>query len=169
VTDRTEHRGPHGTAQRLALDPTLTGADTTVAWWLLTGHWHPAWSQFLISVIHLRDVPGSPDAKLHFPGATHELLVCALNPGDPPKVHDATTLETGGLKAVGGWLDPVDVVHQFTATDEEMTELADLCAEACVNGQLTPSTDDNRTAYREAWLSACVRTLAHLRGEEHAP
>lgn len=164
------YRGPFGEAVRLGLNPDLPGASTTVTWWLLTGPWHPAWSQFVISVVSLADVDGVPPAKLHFPGATHELLVAALNPGSGVVAtrHAPETLAQGGLRAVGGWLDPVDVVHQFTATDEEMVALADLCAQACVHGPLTPSTDDARERLREDWLTACVKTLAHMRNEEHA-
>lgn len=168
---RPVYTGAFGEAQRLDINPALDGADTTITWWLLTGQWHPIWPQFVISVVHLRDVEGRPPAKLHFEGATHELAVMALNPGDGPAatIHTPEVLARGGLAAVGGFLQPIDVVHQFTATDEEMVQLADLCAKACINGVLTPSTDDNRPAFREAWLSACVRTLAHIRGEEHAP
>lgn len=165
----TAHQGPRGTAVRLGIDPRLDGANTTVTWWLLTGDWHPIWPQFVISVVTLADQPGRPPAKLHFPGATHELVVMALNPGEPPVRHSPLTLTSGGIRAVGGWLEPVDVVHQFTATDAEMTQLADLCAWGCVVGGLTPSTDDAREVLREHWLQACVKTLAHIRGEEHAP
>lgn len=164
----TTHRGHRGTAVRLDIDPNVRGSQTTVDWWLLTGTWHPIWPQFVLSVVHLRPVDGHQPAQLHFPGATHELVVLALNPGEPPQTHDIETLQRGGIAAVGGYLEPVDVVHQFTATDDEMRELADLAAQGCVNGFLTPSTDDARSALREQWLTACVRTLAHMRGEEHA-
>lgn len=163
------HEGPRGTAVHLGIDPRLPGADTTITWWLLTGDWHPLWSQFAISVVSLADKPGHQPARLHFPGATHELVVMALNPGQPPAQHSPVTLTTGGLTAVGGWPEPVDVVHQFTATDDEMTRLADSCAWGCVVGAITPSTDDAREVLRERWLQACVKTLAHIRGEEHAP
>jgi hypothetical protein len=166
----TLHVGPRGQARSLDINPALDGAGTTVCWWLLTGPWHPLWPQFVLSVVSLRDVEGVPPAKLHFPGATHELLVLALNPDDGPTatVHTAQTLEQGGFRAVGGHLEPADVVHQFTATDEEMLQLADLLCRACVDGHLTPSTDDARDRLREAWLSTCVKTLAHMRGEAHA-
>lgn len=167
MTDET-YVGANGRAQRLTLHPSLQGADTTLAWWLLTGTWHPIWPQFVISVIHLRDVEGREPATLQFPGATHELLVLALNPGEPPKIHDAVKLERKGLKLCG-YLEPIDVVHQFEATDEQMVDLAKLAAQACVDGRLNPSTDDAREFYHEQWLTACVKTLAHMRGEEHAP
>lgn len=163
------HEGPLGTAVHLGIDSRLAGADCTVTWWLLTGDWHPVWSQFVLSVVHLRDCPGREAAQLQFPGATHELVVMALHPAELPARHSPLTLTNGGVRAVGGWLEPIDVVHQFTATDDEMTELAELCARASVDGVLNPSTDDNRVHYREQWLSACVKTLAHMRGEEHAP
>lgn len=171
MSGQTKYSGPRGEASQLAIDPDVVGAATTATWWLLTGSWHPLWPQFVISVCRLADIPGVPAAKLHFPGATHELLVVALHPGDGPTpvVHSPETLTSAGFRGVGGWLEPADVVHQFTATDDEMTQLAALCAEACVNGFLTPSTDDARSLYREQWLTACVKTLAHMRGEEHAP
>lgn len=162
------HEGPHGTAVLLDKNPEMVGADTTIVWWLLTGDWHPLWSQFIITVIDLRDQPGKSPAHLQFLDATHELLVLALDPGDPPRVHDKELLNTKGL-AGPGYLEPIDVYHQFIATDEEMIQLASACAKGCVNGFLTPSTDDARPALREAWLASCVRTLAHFRGEEHAP
>lgn len=162
----TSHVGRCGSAVELPIDPNVPNADTTVTWWLLTGAWHPLWSQFVITVVSLADVPGAPPAKLQFPGATHELLVVALNPGEPAVQHTPESLVGNGLRV--GWLEPVDVVHQFTATDDEMTELAALAARACVDGALTPSTDDARELLREHWLQACVKTLAHMRGEEHA-
>lgn len=164
----TSHVGINGRAVQLDIDSRLPGADTTVTWWLLTGSWHPLWSQFIISVVTLADAPGRPPAKLHFDGATHELVVMAVNPGEPPRQHAPGLLEVGGLAAVGGWLKPIDVVHQFTATDDEMAELAALAARACVDGVLNPSTDDARERLRLEWLQACVKTLAHMRGEEHA-
>lgn len=162
-----EHQGVMGTAvqlrtDRLEADPNHT-ADTTVTYWLLTGRWHPLWPQFVLTVMSLRPNPGSPDPILNFPGATHELLVIALHPDDGPRTPDL--MERRGI---GRYLRPVDVVHQFEATDDEMRELAGLLAAACVHGQLTPSTDDAREQLREAWLGTCVRTLAHMRGEEHA-
>lgn len=161
------HEGPMGTATLLDINPKIHGAATTVTWWLLQGGWHPAWSQFVLAVVSLRDVDGYPPAKLHYPGATHELQVLALDPGNPPRVHSVPELVEHGI-ALCGYLQPIDVIHQFIATDDEMTELAELLARACVDGMMTPSTDDAREAIRQGWLSACVKTLAHMRGEEHA-
>lgn len=163
----TRYEGPCGTAVHLEIRPHLDPHGTTLTWWLLHGPWHPLWSQFVLSVVTLEDRPGAEAAKLHYPGATHELLVVALNPGEPPAVHDQATLEDRGLSI--GFLQPVDVCHQFTATDDEMRQIAELAARACVDGHLMPSTDDAREHYRMQWLGAITKTLAHIRGEEHAP
>jgi hypothetical protein len=164
------YMGPFGRAERLTIAPELNVGGGTLAWWLLTGGWHPLWPQFVLHVLSLKPAADLPEPVLHFPGATHELLVVALNPGtNPPRLHAPETLVSGGLAAVGGYLPPEDVAHQFEATDEEMVALAEACAKACVLGLLTPSTDDARTMLRERWLGSCVRTLAHMRGEVHAP
>lgn len=156
-----------GTSEAATIEHAIldTGGDLPA----LTGRWHPAWPQFVLIVVHLREQDGEAPPVLAFPGATHELSVMALNPGDPAKVHTAADFAQGGFRGIGGWLSPIDVTHQFTATDEEMTDLAEMAARACVDGMLNPSTDDAREYLREHWLTACVRTLAHMRGEEHAP
>ena len=166
----TTYTGEHGSATELPIDPLLPGARTTICWWLLTGHWHPLWQQYALLVVHLRPDADHPDPHVAFVGATHELLVVALNPGDgaQPVIHPPEQVARG-LASIGGYLEPVDVAHQFTATDDEMRQLADLAAQACVAGQLTPCTDDARNTLREVWLTSLVRTLAHLRGETHAP
>lgn len=162
--------GPAGIATRLDVLPDMPNADTTVCWWLLEGPWHPAWHQFILSVVRLADVPGKPPAVLHFPGATHEVLVLALNPPEggvfgAPARHPVDVVQTKGLSL--GYLRPVDVVHQFTGTDDELAQVTDLAAQACIAGLLTPSTDDDRERLREVWLGTYVRTLAHIRGEAH--
>lgn len=167
ASGRKQFRNVAGVATELKIDPELAGASTTVAAWMLEGAWHPLWSQFILCVVHLREEEGVPEPKLRFPGASHELSVMALPPENGP--HSYETFEKGGFKACGGFLSPIDVSHQFEATDEEMIQLVEFMAEGVVGGRLNPSTDDNRAVYREQWLMAAVRTLAHMRGEEHAP
>ena len=154
-------------AEKLKINPKLKGATTTVAWWLLSGDWHPFWPQFVLSVMKLDDQPDMPPANLHFAGATHELFVAALPPrwkGDEHVPYKAKELNEGGLP---GFLEPVDVVEQFEATDEEMEQLAELASHACISGLLNPSVDDAREYWREAWLKGAIQTLAHIRGEPH--
>lgn len=163
------HAGPRGTAIELDVDTSpVNEGHATIAWWLLTGPWHPLWQQFSLTVVTLEPREGVAPAHLHFPGATHELAVIALNPGQPPRLLTAREFHEGGFGAAGGYLQPIDVCHQFEATDEEMIQVARLAAIACIAGGLTPSTDDARERLREVWLGSIVRTLAHLRGEAHS-
>lgn len=163
-----EVSGPYGQAVNLEVP---SSAPATLLWWLITAPaYHPLWSQYVLSVVTLEDKPGVPPADLHYPGATHELLVLALNPGEPPSRVTAEQLAEGVEAGKGfQYLTPVNVVHQFTASDDEMRQLAELACAGVVNGILNPETADAPERIREAWLTACIKTLAHIRGEEHAP
>lgn len=153
-------KGAYGSAEQVWLPE---GHTAIAAWVLNAPSWHPIWSQYMLSVVTLEDREGWPPAKVDFDGATHELQVLALDPDH--KV-------TGNIMKDGKelhYLLPVNVAHQFIATDEEMTELLRLAVSACVNGALNPETADAPERIRGIWLEACVKTLAHMRGEEHAP
>jgi hypothetical protein len=154
------HRGLWGTAVELEIPATAPQA--TCQWLITAPVYHPLWSQYALGVISLTiDLPDLPPAKLRFPGATHELFVAALNPEYGP-----WTPET----AIAGirWLEPINIVEQWTATDDEMREMANLCAWGVTAGHLIPETADAPAAIRAAWLTSMVKTLAHIRGEEHA-
>lgn len=159
--------GPYGRATRIAL-PDIPKAAQTVAYWLLDApHYHPFWSQYVLAVVRLDDVPGFPPPVLHFDGATHELHVVAINPeGGTLDEHMLTSVMLSGGSV--GYLFPISVAHQFTATDDEMRSLAAWCAYGVTVGALNPETGDAPAAIREAWLGSCVKTLAHMRGEEHS-
>lgn len=159
----TEIGGPFGTAAVLAVP---TSAPAALTWWLITAPaYHPAWSQYVLCVVTLEEGDDLPPPKLQFPGATHELIVFAVDPGNPPRRY---TVEEVNAGTIPGRLLPINIAHPFTATDEEMTELAELACRGVVDGLLNPETADAPTRIRENWLAACVKTLAHMRGEEHA-
>jgi len=163
--DRLE--GPHGRAFRNRDLPDRPDVAETVVWWVITSPiWHPFWAQYQLLVVRLRQgVPGFPEPVLKFPGATHELIVAALHPEYGPWT-PAKVAEAGYVLP---YLEPINIAEQFTASDEEMAMLAGLCALGVLNGNLNPETSDAPQAIREYWLTAMVRTLAHMRGEEHAP
>ncbi|MDX5570923.1 hypothetical protein PYK79_57100, partial [Streptomyces sp. ID05-04B] len=130
--------------------------------WILTGpRWHPVWYQYNLGIVSLADTPGLPPAKLHRPGVTHELTVVALNPDHGP--YDARRLPDGHLQ----FLTPVNIVEQFTATDQEARELAFQCARAVVDGLLWPETGDAPDTVRAAWRSSVHQTLAHAHDPHH--
>lgn len=131
-----------------------------VCWIITAPMYHPAWSQYALSVVTLNNVPGLPPAHLKFPGATHELLVLAIDPTRGPVTATQDQIV---------YLQPVNISMQFEATDDEMRDLASLLVQAVVHGLLDPETSNGPETIREYWLTSAVKTLAHLRGEEHAP
>lgn len=161
-------KGPYGEATKLTVPDIPQAAETLCAWLITAPSYHPAWCQYVLSVVRLRDLEGWPVPKRDFDGASHELIVLALDPsgGD---LHTPETLafffESGTLP----YLTPVNIVQQHEATDEEMDELARLACFAVVHGALCPETADAPELVRENWLASATKTLAHIRGEEHAP
>jgi hypothetical protein len=162
------YRGPYGTAVELSLDGPRAGQ--TVCHWLLTAPaFHPLWSQYVLCCVRLDDVPGFPPPHRKFPGATHEFIVVALDPTHGP--YDVAKM-AGYAERGGGlpFLTPVNIAEQFTATDYEMRQVCALAASAVVmHAALNPETGDAPTRIREEWLASITKTLAHMRGEVHAP
>lgn len=164
MTTTIELSGPFGRAEPIPV-PDRPDAAETVAEWLITAPaYHPAWPQYALVVVRLRDdVPGFPAPHHQFEGTTHELIVMALDPGRGP--HTTATLTGAALP----YLQPVNIVEQFIAGDDEMRRLAELAATGVVNGVLMPETADAPDRVRAAWRASLTKTLAHIRGEVHAP
>lgn len=170
MTDRIDPSrpiiGPHGQAEPIPFDTSDPKSAETLCWWLITSPgWHPLWSQFSLWVARLRDdVPGFPAPYRQFLGATHELIVVAVNPENGFYSADGIS-ESKRLPH----LTPVNICQQHEATDAEMVEVAALVCRAIVYGRLNPEIADAPGRIRENWLIAVTKTLAHIRGEEHAP
>lgn len=160
--DEQEFAGRRGRADRLPVPDTADAAET-VAWWLLTApDAHPLWSQYLLACVRLRDnVPGFPPPRRQFDGATHELVVAAVDPTRGPydPAHAA-----GGVPL----LEPVNVAEQFAAADQEMAALTAWAAWGVTAGALWPETGDAPDEIRLTWRAVLAETLAHIRGE-HTP
>lgn len=85
-----------------------------------------AWSEFMIGVIHLREMKGIHPPHITKPGNTHELQVLSLQTGQCP----TTPLPWK-------FLTPANVVVQFRVpSDLHASRIAELAALACVNGEL---------------------------------
>jgi hypothetical protein len=159
------HVGGYGEAAAVPIPDRPDAAETVCTWLLTAPIYHPLWSQYALMVARLRDnVPGFPQPVRKFIGATHELLVVALNPDAGPQTVESL-FATDSLR----YLTPVNICEQFEATDDELRQLAWFAAWAVVNGGLCPETADAPTRIREGWLTALTKTLAHVRGEVHAP
>lgn len=172
--------GPYGHAwdlldQQRAACPVQNPDDATLSWWIFHAvpTQHPAWEWYTISTVHLRNIEGQtrpPD--LHFPAATHELLVLALNPEHLPVV-------AGRLPP---WLEPPNACVQFPcAEDTNAISVTTDIATALCSGQLyveEPGGNiitsalgaDGRQARGRSrvWREIIDRTLEHIVTGGHA-
>ena len=165
MTDRLE--GPYGTAEPVPVPDDPRAAETLCTWLLTAPQAHPMWSQYMLSVVRLRDLPGFPPPKRQFVGATHELFVVALNPEHGPMT--AERMERAQRTGRVAFLLPVNVAHQIEGADEEALDLARQAAAGVVHGILWPETGDAPEVIRANWKASLVKGLAHIRGEVHAP
>ena len=116
---------------------------------------HPFWSWWVLSVVHLRDIPNVRPAHKNYPEAEYELLIVALDP-EKPMPEPTPDQETPGVTYA--FLTPVDVAYQFHGlTDDQAAELGRMAARTIVNGHLSPDQD-----YRQAWRATLAGTVEHL-------
>jgi hypothetical protein len=160
----TCHEGNFGRATRLDLPDRPDAAETVCGWLTTAPAYHPLWTQYSLCAVRLRDnIPGFPAPVRKFVGATHEINLVALNPEHGP--YKPETIWQGPLH----FLLPVNIAEQFEATDDEAEQLTWFAAWGVVIGLLNPETADAPDRIRMQWLGVLTKTLAHIRGEEHAP
>ena len=98
------------------------------AWFLHAPNAHPVWDRYILSLIHLRDVPGFPPANKEREDDTHEVVLMPLDPERSPRVEDL-----GSMVA----MTPPNVAVQFrSGSDEEAMEVTETVAWALVRGTL---------------------------------
>lgn len=139
--------GPGGKAWELDMPAILRrmGADAdrscAVGCWIVEAPWaHPMWHSYVISVVHLRPMPKLPAPIIHVPGATHEIVVDALDPD-----YSRTLAITEGKICR---MTPTNFAAQFIEPNAT-PELQDAAAkarglasvEAILAGDLSPDTD----------------------------
>lgn len=117
--------------------------------------WHPLWSQYLLALITLSDMPGVGPAYREFEGATHQVIVMAMDPDHGPYTPGSFAENTVR------YLLPGNIGHQFKATDEQALDVVALCARAVCDGVLNPETADAPERTRAVWASAIQQTLDH--------
>lgn len=169
MAELLEEKGPYGRALQLEIPTDTPEPHTAIDHWLITCPTvHPAWTQWYLAVISLADAPGLPPAELKFVGATHQLFLVALNPDHGPYTRDkaAQMMRNGdGLPM----LQPVNLIEQYQATDAEMRQVCQLMCRAIVQGLASVEPPLGYESFRDQWLASITKTLAHLRGEQHAP
>ena len=131
--------GPHGRAWRcdlVAIRESLklsVDQDATVCAWVIDAPWaHPIWRSYMVAAIHLRPTKALPNPKVNLEGATHEVLVYALDPGREPDL----------LSPASTRLVPANFAGQWAAvSDLEAEEKISGCVREIVYGELSPDTD----------------------------
>jgi hypothetical protein len=105
---------------------------------------HPHWQNYFCSVIHLRDVPGLDPATIYLEGATHEMLLWAMN----PKKGIAPILEYKDDNVMSYCLSPVNFGAQFvSASDQAAHDLILIAMKDVADARLNPDTD-----FRSQWV-----------------
>jgi|SRR5690348_13289293 hypothetical protein len=96
--------------------------------WFLTCPRQALWDSYVLSLIHLRAIAGARAPVITVPGATHELMLLALDPECRPVAMNVDTWR---------YLRPFNVVEQFSVkTDEDALDLLADAARAVLNGEL---------------------------------
>lgn len=117
----------------------------SVARWIVTAPWaHPAWQQYWLTLVHLRDIPGVPPAHRYDKRATHELQIWAMDPKVPHAPGES--LKPRSL------LQPQNFVGQrcFVEDDIEAGRYLRQLVGAIVAGVLSPDTDF-RFEWKRMW------------------
>jgi hypothetical protein len=110
---------------------------------------HALWSQWIVSLVHLRPIEGTPDPKKHYPEAEFELLVVAQDPD-----HYITNPDDFDLYP----LTPIDVVKQFHGVNDDVaTHIVEKLIEAVLDGGLSPDQD-----HRALWEGSLETMVEHF-------
>lgn len=110
---------------------------------------HPLWDHWMLSVIHLRPIEGVRPAHITRPGATHEVIFVALDPGRPLP---ASLVVASSFRP--HFLLPVDLAEQIIASDDaQAQQIFELAVRAIVSGVASPDAD-----WRAWWRAALAET-----------
>lgn len=119
--------------KRLGIDPAKDGG---ICEWIVYAPWsHPIWPYVCVIGLHLRHIDGMPDATIHLRGATHEIMVWAMDPDKYPPHLD-------GAGPKGRFLHPCNFAGQFIepSDDAARNRIETVVREICM-GTLNPDTD----------------------------
>lgn len=163
VTEGERLDGPYGTAVRVLVeleeDEPQDWTATCASWFFICPGQSPACDRYALSIIHLRPIEGVKDAAVTVPGATHEVMLHALDPKTEPVPTDPMSWRR---------LHPINVLEQIELPDDAAAvDLARGCARAVLAGVLP--AEPLLSGAVEPWRTVLIKTAAHLRGEEHAP
>lgn len=115
---------------------------------------HMGWSYWSTCLIHLRPIEGVRPAVIRTPGATHEIMTCALNPAHGPDPDNPKTFAP---------LLPFDLEHQLRLDcDADAVAIHDLYVRHIMSGVASPDSD-----FCSYWERILSTTAAHYRAGMH--
>lgn len=136
---------------RADIPHTMPDHDASLSQWLLHVPWsHPIWPWHILSIIHLRDLPGAEPAHKKYPDAEYELLIGAINPKKCPNP-DPDSREGYPI------LSPLGVSEQFHGLkDAEIPAFGEALVKAIIAGAISPDED-----YWSMWHRLICNTIEH--------
>lgn len=128
-------QGTHGKAWRLDYSKWPRAGTTphaSIDGWIVEALWaHPMWHSYILSAVHLRAIEGFPPAVINLPGATHEVMLYALDPQHTPQLDRFPKV-----------LTPPNFFGQWIAeSDEAAAKKVEACVDEIIAGELSPDTD----------------------------
>jgi hypothetical protein len=128
---------------------------TLATWFLDCPGQSPAWRHYVLSVIHLRPIEGVKPAHIRLASATHEVIVCALDPKENP-VPD-------NLKS-WNFLRPINVTEQLVLpSDKHVIDISELLVWGVLSGVLW--AEPPLSGQREPWQRQMRLMEAHAAGK----
>lgn len=123
-------KGKAGTAEEIK----STRPPMITQWFLHLPKQHPFWSDYLLAITSLADLPGLPAASKLYPQAENEIIFAALNPEFHPSIGEPKSLSV---------LHPVNYMHQFHGVNEtQASAIARRIVQRFVDGQLLAEPQD---------------------------
>lgn len=132
--------------------PNMT-SEFTLASWLISGNFHLAWNQWLVSLVHLRGKVDGEPSKIVLEGATHELTIWSIHPDAPAlsalsTIDDLVFVEPSSNTRISIFLNPVDICQQLIAkNDAEAMAKVETVLTMVANNRLSPDSD-----FRKLWF-----------------
>ncbi len=119
---------------------------------ILSNQFHTMWTQWVCSLVHLRNVDGAEPVKKDYPHAEYEIVVQAVDPMTPILSCQEP------LESIR-FLCPIDSRVQFNGiNDGQATTVQQLMMQLIANGQISPDSD-----YRLRWVQRVRALVQDLR------
>ncbi len=149
--------GPCGRAWKMPNKNELPSHQAHISSWLVNRPGaHPFWQWWVVSMIHLRDLPGVPAAHRHYQDAEFEFTIFSI---DPERCPNPQPDDPNGYPH----LVPLDVVEQFHGvSDADASRICLSAIQAIVQGILSPDQD-----YRQSWKESIRQTVEHFASGRH--